>query len=515
MQEERANFFAEIRRKPRRSGTRPGAPCIRIPAYGIIIKSLKRKVTRLERIRRWLARPRPGYADAAVLVILAAGAFLLWNHPDIQETARHTRILLEDLFSGRFFDFYNDTMAGREIYGYANAAHYHIVFYLLCALWDLPVYLLSLFLPVSDFAFVLWTKLLGVGAWAVSGLLLGKLAGKMGSPDDDAAWVPYAFWLCPIAFFTVLAMGQYDSLCLVFLLWALLLYWDGRMPAFCLVIGAAMVFKMFALFIAIPLLLLREKRVLRLIGYGVLCLWLYLPGVLLFRGRDGDAGFFNGLIADRLFVQRLGVEAAPSLVLTLLAVLYMICWAWRPADERSLRDKSPYVCMAAFAVLFLCVEWHPQWLILITPFLILTTLSSRHRLWWLVLQIIFTASFFVLVFYRFPAQLECNLFDFGVLGEWAGLLVSGAETMRTNTIYFDLLPYAKELAAVGFAAPLLLSLAGKFPLRGVQLADRLDRGEAVCVWPSASVWLPFIAAFGVFWFVPTAFAWLKSLAILS
>ena len=115
MQEERANFFAEIRRKPRRSGTRPGAPCIRIPAYGIIIKSLKRKVTRLERIRRWLARPRPGYADAAVLVILAAGAFLLWNHPDIQETARHTRILLEDLFSGRFFVFYNDTMAGREV----------------------------------------------------------------------------------------------------------------------------------------------------------------------------------------------------------------------------------------------------------------------------------------------------------------------------------------------------------------------------------------------------------------
>ena len=113
---------------------------------------------------------------------------------------------------------------------------------------------------------------------------------------------------------------------------------------------------MFALFIAIPLLLLREKRVLRLIGYGVLCLWLYLPGMLLFRGRDGDAGFFNGLIADRLFVQRLGVEAAPSLVLTLLAVLYMICWAWHPADERSLRDKSLYVCMAVFAVLFLCVE---------------------------------------------------------------------------------------------------------------------------------------------------------------
>ena len=87
--------------------------------------------------------------------------------------------------------------------------------------------------------------------------------------------------------------------------------------------------------------------------------------------------------------------------------------------------------------------------------------------------------------------------------------------MRTNTIYFDLLPYAKELAAVGFAAPLLLSLAGKFPLRGVQLADRLDRGEAVCVQPSVSVWLPFVAAFGAFWFVPTAFAWLKSLAILS
>ena len=45
-------------------------------------------------------------------------------------------------------------------YGFANAAHYHIGFYLLCAVWDLPVYLLGKLVPVSPFVFMLWTCLL-------------------------------------------------------------------------------------------------------------------------------------------------------------------------------------------------------------------------------------------------------------------------------------------------------------------------------------------------------------------
>lgn len=459
-----------------------------------------------------LSRPQTRrYLSLLALCVLAVLAFLLWNHPDIEETARHTRILLEDLFHGRFFSFYEDTMAGRGTYGYSNAAHYHIAFYLLCAIWNLPLYLLDQLVSVPDLVFVYWTKLISAGAWILSGLLLGALGRRL---KADARWcnaLPLCFWLCPVAFFTVLAMGQYDSVCLVFLLWALLLYLDDRMIAFTMVMGLAIVCKMFALFLVIPLLLLREKRILRLAGYGLLSLWLYLPGTVLFWHRDGDASFFNSLIADRLFVTELPFAGGASLFLVLLALLYAVCWAWPSTDLQALKQRVPYLCLTVFALLFLCVDWHPQWLILLTPFLLLTTAQSRHPLWWSVLQTILAASFFVLVAYRFPGQIEGNLFTGGVLGQWLNLIPDVA-AMRTNTIYFSLVPYLSELAPVGFSAVLLASLIGKLPLANGTLEQRFRDSGSSCS-PITSAWLCWLIAFGGFWLVPTLYGWLRSLGI--
>ena len=199
-------------------------------------------------------------------------------------------------------------------------------------------------------------------------------------------WTGYGLWLCPIAFFTVLGMGQYDSLCLLFILGALYLYLQDKLLAFSLVMGMALVFKMFALFVFVPLLLLREKRLLRVVGYLVIGMWLYLPGTLLFAGRNGDASFFNSLIAQRLFAQVLPFVAQPSILLVALAALWFICWLWKPANQNSLHQKAIYVCLVTFSLLFLLVQWHPQWLILLTPFVLLTNWQSNQSQRWMLLH---------------------------------------------------------------------------------------------------------------------------------
>ena len=460
-----------------------------------------------------LCSRKPGKWDIAFVAVCAVAAFLLWNHPDISETSIHTRILLDDIFKGRFFQFYQDTMDAKQTIGYANAAHYHIVFYLICAVWNLPLYLLGLLVPVGDFAFLLWTKALAVAAWVVSGILVGKLAKKLPLSEERASWASYFFWLCPVAFFSVLCMGQYDSICLVFILIALLLYMDNKLLSFVLVMGAAMVFKMFALFLLVPLLLLREKRILHILGYAVLSLWLYLPGSLLFRGRDGDMAFFNDLIAQRLFVQQLPTVGSASLMLTILAAVYFLCWLWKPKSEQQLQQFSLYLCFFVFAVMFLTVQWHPQWLILLAPFLILTSMQSRQFAKWTLLNAIYYSGFFILTAYFFAGQLESNMFSFGVLGEIFGL-IPAADAVRTNTIYFDLLPYGSQLAAVAFAAPLLIGIVGKFPYKEKQLVDRLADlpVKSVPVW--AMPYAVFAVAYGCFWFAPTVFAWVRGMGIL-
>lgn len=231
---------------------------------------------------------------------------------------------------------------------------------------------------MGELAFTLWTKALGATAFVACGLVLRRLAEKLGAGGEQIAWTPWFFWLCPVGFFSALCMGQYDSLCLLFLL----------------------------------------------------------------------------------------------------------------------------------------VQWHPQWSILLSPFLLLTTWQTKKQMPWLLLSGICFAGYFLLTAYSFAGQIGGNLLDFGLLGQLTGLRISGSEQLRINTIYFDLVPYLSQLAPVAFAAPLLAGLVGKLPLRGSCLADRLDHRpvnpQPLWLWAYGT----FAVCWGCVWLVPSLFGWCKTLGIL-
>lgn len=310
--------------------------------------------------------------EKALFALGLAAAYLLFAHPDILETARHAYILLRSTFDGQFFRFYENTLSRVYGYDYSNAAHYNIAVYVLYALWELPLYGLEKLTGAafSDVTLALWCKAVGTAFWLGCGVLTGKLAKAYGCDADACAWAPFAFWLNPISFLTVAVMGQYDSLCLFFVLWALLAYRKGELWKFSLIMGAGLVCKFFPLFLLLPLLLLAEKRPLRVAGYMAASFWLYLPTALLFRGRTGDADFFNTLMADRLFAQCFpgGVMDA-SLFGMAMAVICVAAWLYTPATPPSATTRfciwgwrcsgccSPLCCGIPNGCCCLCRFW--------------------------------------------------------------------------------------------------------------------------------------------------------------
>ena len=90
--------------------------------------------------------------------------------------------------------------------------------------------------------------------------------------------------------------------------------------------GAAVLFKSFALLVFFPLLLAEEKRLIKLLQYAALGLWPTGLTALLYRGRNGDLGAFQGEMMRRLVETRLGsVPIFPSL----LRAISPKC-VWRP-----------------------------------------------------------------------------------------------------------------------------------------------------------------------------------------
>ena len=459
----------------------------------------------------------PVRAEYLIFFVGAIFCILAFAHPDIVETARHGYILIRSSFDGNFLGFFEDVYDRVYGYSYTNAAHYNILLYLLYAVWELPLYLIE---KIGGFAFTdltlsLWCKWLGAGFYFGCGLMTRALARRLGCGEESCRWVLLLFWLNPVSFFTTVVMGQYDSICLFFLLWALVYYLDGKMVPFALVMGVGMVFKFFPVFLLLPLVLLAEKRILRVAGYLALSLWLYLPTSLLFLGRTGDAGFFNQLMIERLFTQVFpgGISDA-SLFLLSLALVCVAARLYQPADSDVRNRMAIYLGLVVFGLLFLFVYWHPQWLILIVPFMILSGLQLRDKTLFALMEGIWCAGFFVLSMTLYSRQLEANLIDGGLIALISGFYFSAVTAAREVGFYFSLIPYLKELAPIFFYGPLLAEMLFKLPLGKNTLADRLCGTQRRPFSYRLACWGIFVGGFGAFWAAPVLFSWLKAMGVL-
>lgn len=167
----------------------------------------------------------------------------------------------------------------------------------------------------------------------------------------------------------------------------------------CFVAGIGAVCKFFPLLIFIPLILLREKKILNILKYVLLCLWLYIPTSLLFHGRTGNASAFTSMMIDRLFQANISLGIGEvSIFLLCYCFLVFVRFICNLRDKREFNYTAVYLSMAVFRLLFLTIGWHPQWLILLVPFMVISALLQENKTYWFYLDILLSLdfSFFVL-----------------------------------------------------------------------------------------------------------------------
>ncbi len=437
--------------------------------------------------------------------LLALAAFFCFVHYDLWETSAHSALFLESIFTGEPRSFYGLVAAGNNPYDYVNNANYNPAMYSVFALAELPVYLLYRALgslpPQALLGFV--AKAVCAAFYAGCVLLMPALGKVAGLSEKDAAYAALFFALWPPAFFSCFVMGQYDVICLFLMLAGFLCWTQGWMWPFALFFGAAFAAKSFPALLFLPLLLLREKRPLRLLLYGGASLWLLLPTGLLYRGLTLGAADFNTLMAQRLFATRLMGGREIPLFALLFGLLCVVCWFWRPAQEKMVRSGL-WLGLCTFGLLFLLAEWHPQWLILLTPFVVLTTLLEKQRIYWFFADILFCLGFFLVTAAAFPAQAEANMLYFGLPGRLFGFVFGGAGIMQKLV---GLWPLAAYLPMAVFGAAVLAQMVLKMPLPGGTPAARLCGGEG---FPGALgqkslgfyAWAVFLVGLGLCWLAP-------------
>ena len=367
---------------------------------------------------------KPIFFDWIVVSVMIIFCYFSFNHADILCTASHGRDLVQCVFQGEFMNFYDYTK---------STAVYSITVYILFAIWSLPVMLVYKIMGMELWALLdflaipypvlLWYKLLPTLFYFGIAFLLYKIILEIKKDKNIAKWVAFLFVSSPISIFSQYIFGQYDSLGLFLAVWAFYMYIKKRYYFFSVLCSVAITFKLFAIFLFVPLILLVEKRIINIIKHGSIAISGYVITTLMFLSSQGykDAMNFSGNVAPRLF--EVGIVTAMGTISVFTVSIMLICvWAY----SKHVKEINEFYCYAiyisfvVFGSLFAFIFWHPQWVMFLIPFMSLAFVLNHNYNSSLILHSAMAVGYLGVIPMAFPGNVDANMLHFGLFTKFFG-----------------------------------------------------------------------------------------------
>ncbi len=317
--------------------------------------------------------------DWVLFCVLAGFCFISYVHGDILITGNRSWILYDGVL-----DFYDNVAEWTQ----NDGANYMPSTFFLFAIWNLPLKWIGVSGPasVNDFRmlFCVWYKLLPLLFYAGSCYLIYRIGKEIGLGNHKSKLAMFAFMTMPVCFFSQFIFAQCDIFTMFFMLWGMYYYFRNKehdMWRFALLFGVSVTFKYFSILIFLVLLLLRKKRPRAIIAYGIAAL---LPIGIEFLAYYRSEGFQRGVLGfNALNYARSGdtQTTATSVNLLVVVCVFLVLWAWFVKTENRKNEVawalylSCGICFALFAFLS---SWHPQWLLFMAPFWVLSAFINIH-----------------------------------------------------------------------------------------------------------------------------------------
>ena len=299
-------------------------------------------------------------------------SFLYW---DTNSIIRCGIDVFKALFEGEIFDYYKYAGQSRDAGLMIHPPTYDFIFYVTVGIWELPIAILELVLgrdlerityaliysKTFLFLFILLT------AW-----MIYKIAKELQFNEKVAKCVVFMYLTSGLMISYTCIAGQYDIMGIFFSLVGVYFYLKGDMKKFGLMFVVAIQYKFFAVFIFLPLLLLKEKRMLRIAGYILPC----VASIILFRVpfiNDGsimeekngiNAGMFDKILGLNITIE---VETI-SLSLIAVGAVCLYCY-FKEMSEDEIKYYAIYIPFLTLGILFLTFSFYPYWFIYIVPWI--------------------------------------------------------------------------------------------------------------------------------------------------
>lgn len=370
---------------------------------------------RKESVRfRSLIPDRRNQVLAGILTAVFVLLFYSYIYGDITTTARMGITFWDDLFAGNIRKFYQ-TRVYMTTAAYAQDvwATYDFPIYIIFAMWNFPLWLLERFGNVdvmNNWLCLLWVKTMLLPFLFYFIRSLYGLCIEQRMTVHEAAFTCLLFLSSDFVVGSMVIISQYDIIEMCFILSGIRAYLHGDLKKFCGWFAIAISIKLFALFIFLPLLVFREKRILRVID-GLICTLLPLVLFRILIPTASDNLDENGLMMLRFpfeYQAHLGLNTVYLFPLCMGAII-LVCFF---LHEKEANRFFPDVCLICFAVYFAefsTMMAFPYWLVMMAPWMNIMTVQNRScRVVNAVLELLMTAGLTFAQMYRFDWCFDSN-----------------------------------------------------------------------------------------------------------
>lgn len=357
-----------------------------------------------------------------ILVVLAGvilGAFYLYS--DMAFTSSCGVKFWNCIANGTFPMFYHEGYTGAvgSILESSMGGSYDFALYLMFALYNFPIWIWEKITGFSFMQFVLTREYIKGIVWIFSGIsayLIYRIARECDVDKEESKWAALLFLSSGVFFYTEVVMGGYDVISVSFTLLGIYGYMKKNDKCFVLAFAMAIAMKMFAVFLFIPLVLLKEKRIWKIMLYGLGGISVITIPKIYFtiashrfminraindavqKGQQADVnalaesvGFANNGIIDHgavtvnealfpdgrmLEYTFISMNALP-LVFVCMFALWAFCYLYK---KEMTRRQIIYVCAVTMSIFVLTVKIHPQWCIILMPYLVLIMMFQPEKM---------------------------------------------------------------------------------------------------------------------------------------
>ncbi len=434
--------------------------------------------------------------DLVAYFLILLICFLLFQHGDLLHTTASSYAYL----NGHFLDFYdyNKPIFEQNVY--------FPITYAILAIWNLPLYVFGLTTDVAKHGWlslsiieIVWPKLLLTLFFFATTIMTYKTAKVIANGSrDEAKLVGGLFATAPVALFAVFIFGQFDVIGLFFTMTGFYYYMRKDYSRFAWYFSVAIPFKFFALIIFVPLLLLAEKRMVQLAKYSVIALSVTVLQIVIYWESKGfRAGIFSIPSEKLSHLAELGLSPLNNAPYILVAYFIICLYSFIkvPKSDSDCWKVSILITIATYGTMFSAILWHPQWLIITTPFFALATMYIKDKEKLYVIDIIGMLAFVWIVVNYWATNVDVSILHHGAFSKYfTSIPLVNADLMPAR-----FLPGFRTLFFVYLFSPLLVIAfqnSNREPFFDQARSSRLFRtrfilGLAVFVVPSLfCAWIP-------------------------